>query len=193
MNLDFSNYAALVMDWDGTVVDSQPLNYRCLAQALSPYGIDLHQRWYRARIGTSGADLLAELGVAAPHEEVLARCGELIISQVGTLRPFPVAVGWVEAARGQGLRCAVASGGGGPVVRAGLAATGLERLFEVVVTREDVARGKPAPDLFVEAARRLGVPPTRCLVVEDADEGLAAARAAGMDAVDVRPFAVSAW
>jgi HAD superfamily hydrolase (TIGR01509 family) len=62
-----------------------------------------------------------------------------------------------------------------------------------VVVREDAERGKPAPDLFLEAARRLDVPPRRCLVVEDAEEGLAAARAAGMDAVDVRPWVTSIW
>ncbi|MFQ6196984.1 HAD family hydrolase [Streptomyces sp. NPDC000405] len=191
--MDFTDYEALILDWDGTLVDSQPLNYRCLAETLSLYGIALDREWYRSRLGTSGSDLLAELGVTVPYGEVLARCGELIIGSVRTLRPFPVAVGWVEAARDHGLRCAVASGGGGPVVRAGLEATGLERLFDVVVTREDVARGKPAPDVFMEAARRLGVRPARCLVVEDADEGLEGARAAGMDAVDVRPFVVSAW
>jgi len=61
------------------------------------------------------------------------------------------------------------------------------------VTREDADRGKPAPDLFLEAARRLRVAPQRCLVVEDAEEGLAAARAAGMDVVDVRPYVTSSW
>jgi HAD superfamily hydrolase (TIGR01509 family) len=87
----------------------------------------------------------------------------------------------------------VASGGGGIVVRAGIDATGLAHLFDTVVTREDADRGKPAPDLFLEAARRLGVPAQRCLVVEDAEEGLAAARAAGMHAVDVRPYVTSGW
>ncbi|MEV4872808.1 HAD-IA family hydrolase [Streptomyces syringium] len=96
-----------------------------------------------------------------------------------------------EHRRGHGAMYDAMNSGNLDVPR--LSATGLEGLFDVVVTREDVARGKPAPDLFTEAARRLGVRPARCLVVEDADEGLAAARAAGMDAVDVRPFAVSAW
>lgn len=192
MTADYTAYDALIMDWDGTMVDSQPLNYRCLARALAPHGVVLEEEWYRARLGSSGDALLAELGVTASSAAVLGRCGELIIREVASLRPFPVVVGWVEGARASGLACAVASGGGDAVVRAGLSATGLSRLFDVVVTRRDAPRGKPAPDLFLEAARRLRVPPDRCLVVEDAGEGLAAARAAGMDVLDVRAL-VGGW
>ncbi len=62
----------------------------------------------------------------------------------------------------------------------------LRDLFAVVVAIEDVMRGKPAPDLFLEAARRLGVPPGKCVAYEDSEEGLAAVRSAGMRVVDVR-------
>ena len=81
---------------------------------------------------------------------------------------------------------AVASGGPGAVVRPSLAAVGLLAVFDTVVTIEDVGRPKPAPDLFVEAAARLGVRTQDCLVLEDSPQGLQAARAAGMTAVDVR-------
>jgi beta-phosphoglucomutase-like phosphatase (HAD superfamily) len=169
VELDYGRYEALIMDWDGTLVDSQPLNYVCLAAALAPYGVMLDQGWYRDRLGASGDDLLAELGATASFEAVLQRCGELIIQQIGGLQPFAKVVGWVERGRALGLRCAVASGGGDEVVRAGLAATGLERLFDVVVTRPDAERGKPAPDLFLVAAAKLDIAPGRCLVVEDSD------------------------
>jgi HAD superfamily hydrolase (TIGR01509 family) len=59
--------------------------------------------------------------------------------------------------------------------------------FQAIVTADDVARGKPAPDIFLEAARRLGVAPARCYAFEDADLGLESARAAGMVAIDIRP------
>ncbi|MEV7198057.1 HAD family phosphatase [Streptomyces sp. NPDC093510] len=193
MDLNLDGYEALIMDWDGTMVDSQPLNYRSLAKALRAHAVDLREDWYRERLGTSVDGLLEELGVSVPLADVLERCGELIIRDLASLRPFETVVGWVERARSRGVACAVASGGGGAVVRAGIAATGLAHLFDTVVTREDVDRGKPAPDLFQEAARRLAVPPHRCLVVEDAEEGLAAARAAGMHAVDVRPYVTSCW
>jgi len=193
MKSDLTEYDAVIMDWDGTVVDSQPMNFRCLAQVLQLYGVELRENWYRERLGTSVDGLLTELGASVPLGDVLARCGELIIQELPTLKVFPVVVDWLERARAGGLVCAVASGGGGAVVRAGIEATGLAHLFEVVVTREDAVRGKPAPDLFLEAARQLRVPPQRCLVVEDAEEGLAAALAAGMDVVDVRPYVTSSW
>ncbi|WP_059012546.1 HAD family hydrolase [Streptomyces specialis] len=190
---EVSAYGAVIADWDGTLVDSQPLNFKCLAAALEPHGVVLRQDWYRQRLGVSGEDLLRELDVRADARMILEDCGELIMRDVASLRTYPLIVGWIERAREAGLRCAVASGGGGSVVRAGLAATGLVGLFDVVVTREDAPRGKPAPDLFLEAARRLAIPPIRCLVIEDADEGIDAARAAGMDVVDVRPFVESSW
>ncbi|MGW1194394.1 HAD family hydrolase [Streptomyces sp. NPDC002536] len=194
MSVDFTGYAALVLDWDGTLVNSQFLNFTSLAAALAPCGVAVEEGWYRQRLGTSAGDLLAELGVPpARHAEIITRCSALIIESISALRPFPEIVRWVEAGRSSGLRCAVASGGGGTVVRAGIASTGLSRLFDAVVTREAVSRGKPAPDLFLEAARRLGVAAERCLVLEDADEGLAAAEAAGMDAVDVRPWVDARW
>ncbi len=85
------------------------------------------------------------------------------------------------------LPMAVASGGTRPMVTKTLAAIGLLDLFDAVVTAEDVTHGKPAPDIFLEAARRLGVPPGRCVGFEDGDLGLQSVRAAGMVAIDVRP------
>jgi beta-phosphoglucomutase-like phosphatase (HAD superfamily) len=69
---------------------------------------------------------------------------------------------------------------------------GLSHLFQAVVVAEDVARQKPAPDIFLEAARRLGVPPANCRAYEDTDIGLLAIRAAGMEPVDVRPLLAAA-
>ncbi|TDC77507.1 HAD family hydrolase [Streptomyces hainanensis] len=193
MDPEVEAYGALIVDWDGSMVDSQGLNYRSLATVLSRrHGITLRREWYQQRVGTSGDELLAELGLeSAHHRPVLTDWGELIIQEAATLRPFPVVLGWVERARAAGVPRAIASGGGAAVVRVGLAATGLVVLFNEVVTREAVLRGKPAPDLFLAASDRLGVAPERCLVIEDADEGLAAAAAAGMAAVDVRSFVVS--
>ena len=88
-------------------------------------------------------------------------------------------------ARRAGLACAVASGASRALVGPGLQALGLAGEFAAVVAREDVARGKPAPDLFAEAARRLGVAPRACLAVDDAPEGVASARSAGMRVLTV--------
>jgi HAD superfamily hydrolase (TIGR01509 family) len=189
MDIDWSDLAALLVDWDGTMVDSQPANYAALRDALAAHcGLQLTRDWYWARIGTSVTDLLAELGAADRAEAVLAHCQTVLVRQAHRLRAFDAVVALVEGARAAGLRVAVVSGGAGVVVRAGIEATGLGPLFDAVVVREDAPRGKPAPDLYVEGARRVGVAPRLCLAVEDADEGLAAARAAGMHVLDVRPW-----
>ena len=83
---------------------------------------------------------------------------------------------------------AVATGGVLPVVKTALKALKLEDFFDAIVTSEDVTHGKPAPDTFLEAARRLKVQPQHCMVFEDSDMGLEAASRAGMAAVDVRPW-----
>ena len=89
---------------------------------------------------------------------------------------------------------AVASGGTREIIEATLLAVNLLDLFEAVVTIEDVqGRGKPAPDMFLEAARRLRVPPNECTVFEDSDEGIEAAYRAGMSATDVRLVYRPAW
>src|SRR5205814_1063628 len=81
---------------------------------------------------------------------------------------------------------AVASGGVKPIIEQVLTHLGIRDLFQAIVTSEDVARQKPAPDIFLEAARRIGVPPHFCRGYEDTDLGMQAIRAAGMEAVDVR-------
>ena len=81
---------------------------------------------------------------------------------------------------------AVASGGNREVIHRVLEHLGITHLFDAVVTSEDVVNQKPSPDIFLEAARRIGVPPHLCRGYEDTDLGMAAIRAAGMEAVDVR-------
>jgi HAD superfamily hydrolase (TIGR01509 family) len=90
-----------------------------------------------------------------------------------------------RALAARGLRLAVASSSGPAVIETTLTALGVRPLFEAIVSGVEVARGKPAPDVFVEAARRLGVAPEACLVVEDSERGVRAARAAGMRCVAV--------
>jgi beta-phosphoglucomutase-like phosphatase (HAD superfamily) len=84
------------------------------------------------------------------------------------------------------LPMAVASGGIKPIIDQVLVHLGIRSLFQAVVTSEDVVRQKPAPDIFLEAARRIGIPPHECRAYEDTDLGLTAIQAAGMEAVDVR-------
>lgn len=92
-------------------------------------------------------------------------------------------VALLHAARQAGVRCAVASAASRVLIHPGLDALGLRYEFAAVVTREDVTHGKPAPDLYLTATQHLGVPPGRCLAVDDAPDGVASARAAGIQHV----------
>lgn len=85
MRSDLTAYDAVIMDWDGTVVDSHPMNFRCLAEVLKAHGVRLRESWYRERLGTSVDGLLAVLGVPVPLGDVLDRCGELIIQELASL------------------------------------------------------------------------------------------------------------
>ncbi|MBT2527439.1 HAD family phosphatase [Streptomyces sp. ISL-99] len=188
---DLGRYDAVLFDWDGTLVNSHPLNFRGLSRACANWGLTLNESFYASRIGTSGAELISELAAATgthvPIDEVVAQCLDLILDEVAELQTYRPVVQLAETLHGR-LSLAVASGGARRAVHAGLDATGLRPLFTDVITGEDASRGKPDPGLFLLTAARLAVAPARCLVYEDSTEGVQAAKAAGMDVVDVRCF-----
>ncbi|MFJ5071537.1 HAD family hydrolase [Kitasatospora sp. NPDC088556] len=188
---DLDRYEAVLFDWDGTLVDSHPLNFQSLSHACANWGLTMDESFYTARIGTSGAELITELAtttdVTVPVDEVVALCLETILDKIAGLKSYKAVVQLAESLYGR-LPLAVASGGARRAVQAGLDATGLRPLFDDIVTGEDASRGKPDPGLFLLAANRLGVEPARCLVYEDSPEGMQAAQAAGMRAVDVCCF-----
>ena len=188
-------FSALIFDCDGTLVDTAPAHYHAISQALAAQGHRMPRDWYLERSGLTPDALLdaqeayaAELGnPTAPLDRTTVfstyndhfRSGLHLLREVATV---------AEAARAWHGRVplAVASNGRLHNVEASLRATGLLSLFSTIVAAEDVPRGKPAPDVFLEAAQRLNVPPAECVVLEDSDEGMRAAAAAGMRAVDVR-------
>ncbi|MBR8742584.1 HAD family phosphatase [Nocardiopsis sp. MG754419] len=178
---------ALILDFDGTLADTTPGHERALRAALRPHGVDLDAHWYRSHVGLSIHDLLAALpgGEHLPHEEIIRRSRGHLSALLHTIAPLSCVVALLRAARRAHLPCAVASGAARLLVEPGIRALGLEQEFATVVTREDAPRGKPAPDLYLTAAHRLGVPPSACLAVDDAPGGIASARAAGMRVLTV--------
>jgi len=186
-----AEFEALIFDCDGTLVDTMPAHYRAWREALDPVGIALSEERFYALAGVPTRDIVELLAreqavtcdAAAVAHEKDARY--LALEEQGVPIAAVVAVARRELGR---RKLAVASGGKREVVVATLRAAGLADLFPVVITAEDVSRGKPAPDVFLVAAERLGVRPAACVVYEDADLGVEAGRAAGMAVVDVRPW-----
>lgn len=174
--------SALIVDYDGTFAETGAARQTALARALALHGSHLDPAWYRARTGLSISDLLAELPDASrlDHDAIIAASRSQLLRCVDRIEPVPSVLALVRLAVEHAIPCAIASGTTRELVQPGLDALGHTGLFATVVVREDVANGKPAPDLYLAAAHRLGVPAAHCLAVDDAPQGIEAARRAGM-------------
>ena len=181
---------ALIFDCDGTLADTMPAHYVSWTETLRRYGIDFPEDRFYAMGGLPTVQvveiLAAEAGVdvdaAAVGREKEEAFHEASLRRVEAIEPV-VAV----ARRHRGmLPMAVATGSERWSAERILGHLGLLEWFEALVPSEEVSNPKPAPDVYVEAARRLGVSPERCRAYEDTDPGIESARAAGMDVVDVR-------
>lgn len=187
-------FGGYIFDLDGTLVDSMPLHYRAWREALRLYGAPPEVfRWHEftAHGGMSACDIVRDLNatysLSMPPDEVAQQKRLIYNTLVHTesLPPIPQTAALVHSLRERGIPYAIGTGSALPGALSTLKAAGMETLFPLIITPDDVAQGKPAPDIFLLAAERMGVPPDECVVFEDAEPGLQAARAAGMHAVRV--------
>lgn len=180
---------ALIFDCDGTLAVTCHAHYSALLPAFAEQGLGLGKDWYLTKIGLSldaiCADYHRDFGVGLDVEAIRRVHARIYPSELHRVRPIGAVVAVAEQYR-KNRRIAVASGGDGGIVAQTLACIRAAHLFDIVVTIEQVRHGKPAPDLFLAAAARLQTRPAECHVYEDADEGVAAAMAAGMSVCDVR-------
>lgn len=189
---------SVIFDLDGTLVDSEPNYYESGRRTLARHGVpDFTWEEHARFIGIGTLETLEILrdryALAAPVEELLAEQNAAYLELARTATEvFPEMRAFVERLHAAGVPMAVASGSSLEAIDAVLAGTGLDALLTTVVSAEEVAHGKPAPDVFLEAARRLGAEPADCVVVEDAAPGALAARAAGMACVAVPYVALTA-
>jgi HAD superfamily hydrolase (TIGR01509 family) len=192
------DFAGYLFDLDGTLVDTMPLHYVAWREALHRCGLgrDLDVDFFYS-LGGVPTLLVAQrigehYGVKLDAAQVERVKEQIYIERLREAKPIrPV----VEFARRVAATrpVAIVTGGMPHVARAALDSACLSALFSIVVTPADVPPGcgKPAPDMFLLAARRMGVPPERCLVFEDAEPGIVGARAAGMQVVRVPSRALS--
>lgn len=186
-------YDGYIFDLDGTLVDSMPLHYKAWRQALAragaPDSVFREEEFYSCG-GKSANDVVRFLneryGLVMDAESTAADKRDIYLKLLEKEGMEPIGE-VLEFVRSLGnAPKAIATGSAIPGASRTLAAAGLTGLFEVILTPEDVEHGKPAPDMFLLAAERLGVDPSRCVVFEDAAPGMEAAAAAGMDCVRVR-------
>ena len=182
---------AAIFDLDGTLADTMPVHYRVWMEVAPRYGITFPEERFYSMGGVPtvkiAAILAAEQGLTIDHVAVALEKEQTVLKRVVEVQPIAAVVEIARRCREVGP-VAIASGGSRAMVERTLRQIGLYDWFPVIVTAEDTTRHKPEPDVFLEAARRLGVSPARCTVYEDTDLGLEAARRAGMQSVDVRPL-----
>ncbi|MFD4411071.1 HAD family hydrolase [Streptomyces sp. NPDC058251] len=189
---------AVIFDLDGTLVDSEPNYFEAGRQTLAEQGItDFTWSDHEGYVGISTQETLALLkeryGLAVPLDSLLADTNRRYLELARAATPvYPEMRKFVELLAAEGVPMAVASGSSPEAIEAILAGTGLSTHLRTVVSADEVAHGKPAPDVFLEAARRLGAAPADCVVLEDAAPGAAAAHAAGMRCIAIPYVAAQA-
>jgi beta-phosphoglucomutase-like phosphatase (HAD superfamily) len=181
----------LIFDCDGTLVDSMPLHFLAWHKTMMAYGLELPEDRFYALGGMPShliIDMLArEQSVDVDSRRAAQEKEKAFLQLIDRLEPIHAVLD-VAKMHFEIKPMAVASGGFRPIIHQQLDLIGCKHLFQSIVTAEDTVRHKPEPDVFLEAARRLDVSPENCLVFEDADLGVQAAKNAGMRCIDVRDF-----
>jgi HAD superfamily hydrolase (TIGR01509 family) len=180
---------AVVFDMDGVLIDSEPVWERVRRKFVADHGGRWAQDAQDRMMGMSTAEwstyLSEDFGLRLPP----ARVARLVIAAMAAeyQAHLPLLPGAVEAVRSLSARwpLAVASSAPKSLIEAVLDASGLRPAFSAAVSSEEVTRGKPAPDVYLEATKRLGVPPASCAAVEDSSNGLRSAAAAGLTVIAV--------
>lgn len=181
----------LIFDCDGTLADTMPLHLRAWEQSMSELGGRITPEEFWSFAGVPTIRIIEILNERHGFKiDPIGGCElkeKYYVQLVHEAEPIAEVVHVVESYRGK-LPMAVATGGQRAVVEETLRTINLLDAFQQIVTADDVVHGKPAPDIFLESARRIGVPAAQCLVFEDADNGIVAATAAGMESIDIRKY-----
>ncbi|RLC79563.1 MAG: hypothetical protein DRI81_05205, partial [Chloroflexi bacterium] len=183
-------FLAVILDLDGLMADSEPLAKWAWSQTLARYGRELDDQTFRdvqgMRVADSSRLFCERFALPISPEQAMAKRDELFLQAVPTrLRPRPDLYSLLDELAARELLLGVATSGHRRYVSLAMQTLGLDGRFQAIAAGDDVERGKPAPDIYLLAAERLGVPPDRCLALEDAPLGVQSAVTAGMRCVAV--------
>ena len=182
---------AVLWDLDGTLVDSEEFHWLSWRDTIRPEGVELTYEQFLASFGQRNDRIVPVWLGADVDVERMRRIGEdkeaefRRLAETHGLVPLAGAKEWLVALKAAGWKQAIASSAPRQNVDMMLRAAGLEGYLDAVVSADDVTRGKPDPQVFLKAAQAVGVPPARCIVVEDAAAGIEGARRAGMRSIGV--------
>jgi beta-phosphoglucomutase family hydrolase len=190
LKLPEGQFKAYLFDCDGTIADSMPLHYRAWKQALGEWDCEFEEKLFYDLGGMPVAEIISSLnerhGLRMPVETVARRKEALYFELLPQLQAVPEVLQHIEAEHKK-IPFAVVSGSTRESVTASLVALNLLEHFDTMVCAGDYAKSKPDPEAFLLAAARLGVTPEFCLVFEDTERGIQAAKAAGMASIKVPP------
>jgi beta-phosphoglucomutase family hydrolase len=179
----------LIFDCDGTLADTMPLHWQAWQLITQRHNLHFPEDRFYATGGVPSRDILKmlarEQGLSLDHIAVAHEKEEAYLETLSQVGPIHAVVEIAKENFGK-IPMAVASGGTQKIILQVLEHLKIRHLFNAIVTSEMVVNQKPAPDIFLEAAKRIGVEPKFCRAYEDTDLGMQAIRSAGMDAVDVR-------
>jgi HAD superfamily hydrolase (TIGR01509 family) len=183
-------FKAYLFDCDGTIADSMPLHYRAWKQALGEWNCEFEEKLFYDWGGMPVAEIISTLnkkhGLRMPVETVARRKEALYFELLPQLQAVPEVLQHIEAEHKK-IPFAVVSGSTRESVTASLVRLNLFERFDAMVCAGDYAKSKPDPEAFLLAAARLGVAPELCLVFEDTEMGIQAAKSAGMASIKVPP------
>ncbi len=185
-----SGYDAVIFDCDGTLVDSMPAHFDAWCEALALYGAGgiFKEDVFFAMGGRPTKDIVVEINdeydLKLDPEKVAMAKREAFLKRLNTVTLIEEVADFAQRLRGK-VPMAIATGGTRMVIEKTLKIVGISDWFDEVVTADDVTEGKPAPDIFLKAAKLLGVSPSKCLVLEDAPAGILAAQRAGMQVIAI--------
>ena len=184
------SFRAVIFDLDGVLADSEPWWNEIDKKLLAEYGVTYHGEYHRDVLGVS-YEVAVEFykkafGLSVSTEEMMRRRAEIAIDVFANcIGFFPSTKEVLQELRRMNLRLAVATSSVSASARPFLNRHELTRFFDVIVTGDEIERGKPQPDIYLRVAEKLGVTADECLVIEDALPGIAAAKAAKMRVVAI--------
>ncbi len=185
-------FDAYIFDCDGTLAESMYLHFEAWSHALQKHAPSVPFTWelFQSMAGMSLAhtiQLVSErFGVSIDAQALLKDQENYSETHLKLIEPNTEVVEFAKSLVKKGIPCAVASGGHRNMVHKTLEHLGLKSLFPTIITQDDVIKGKPDPEIFLLAAKRLDIPPKKCLVLEDSFLGIEAAYRAGMSSVLIR-------
>jgi beta-phosphoglucomutase len=179
---------AVIFDVDGVLTDSYQPHFLSWQRMFNELGVEFTEETFRGTFGRTNRDIFGELYQGSLSEEEIVRRGdrkEVLYREIITesFVPVPGAADLIDALADAGFKLAVGSSGPPENIQVTLEKLGRTSRFSAIVTGADVKRGKPDPQVFLLAAERLGMPPARCAVIEDAPQGVEAANRAGMTSI----------